>query len=96
MSKHIHDGRSHCPACALEKIGWQKQEIADLEAENARLRLSVDWVEGHLGETRRERDRAEALAERRGEALEEIGRALHRSLQRQQGQKVAGDGQKEV
>ncbi|KKK65824.1 hypothetical protein LCGC14_2970280, partial [marine sediment metagenome] len=37
MSKHIHDGRSHCPACALEKIGWQKQEIADLEAENARL-----------------------------------------------------------
>ena len=42
MSEHIHDGRSHCPACALEKIGWQKQEIADLEAENARLQTRVE------------------------------------------------------
>ena len=42
MSGHIHDGRSHCPACALEKIGWQKQEIADLEAENARLQTRVE------------------------------------------------------
>ncbi|KKN47186.1 hypothetical protein LCGC14_0665270 [marine sediment metagenome] len=44
MSKHIHDGRSHCPACALEKIGQQKQEIADLEAENARLQEREDKV----------------------------------------------------
>ena len=45
MSKHIHDGRSHCPACALEKIGRQKQEIADLEAENARLQARVEAAE---------------------------------------------------
>jgi len=46
MSKHIHDGRSHCPACALEKIGWQKQEIADLEAENARLQARDNCEDG--------------------------------------------------
>ena len=43
--------------------------IRDLEAENARLQVAMDWVEGHLGETRRERDGYKALAERRGEAL---------------------------
>ena len=44
MSKHIHDGRSHCPACALEKIGRQKQRMDDLEAENARLQAEQTHI----------------------------------------------------
>ena len=28
---HVHDGRSHCPGCALDEIGRQHKELADLQ-----------------------------------------------------------------
>ena len=79
MSEHIHDGRSHCPACALEKIGRQKQEIADLEAEVARLQAELKTARACDSDALMvsEVDGYKALAERGAEGLTALSRRVH-------------------
>ena len=76
MSKNIHDARSHCPAYALQKIGWQRQEITDLKAENARLRDGYDSLKCQYDEEHDELLRYKALAERCMEASQALLDAL--------------------
>lgn len=56
MARHIHDGRSHCEACALEEIGRQHKEIAD-------LRQQLAEAQGKANEAKAEQDKWRGIAD---------------------------------